>query len=117
MILLGAENQIIRDVLTNKFAAPGAVDQMFTDFDGVSYHMESSKEGPLTLSMDIRCWPELAQYGAMESLRQIYGTWIRDVPEPDYQITLSFDYGSVPPAGGTCDGIYSHMYVQLIVGR
>ena len=48
MILLGAENQIIRDVLTNKFAAPGAVDQIFTDFDGVSYHMESSKEGPLT---------------------------------------------------------------------
>lgn len=102
MILLGAENTIIHDVLSSKFAAPGAVDQMFTDFDGVSYHMESTKEGPLTLSMDIRCWPELAQYGANEMLRQMYGMWMRDVPEQDFHVTLSFDYAAVPPAGRTC---------------
>ena len=91
MILLGAENEIIRHVLTSKFSVPGAVDQMFTDFDGVAYHIESSREGPLTLSMDIRCWPELVQYGARENLRQMYGGWIRETPEPDFQITLSFD--------------------------
>ncbi|WFD25462.1 Arp complex subunit [Malassezia nana] len=99
MILLGAENTIIRDVLTSKFAAPGAVDQMFTDFDGVAYHLESTKDGPLTLSMDIRCWPELVQYGVVENLRALYGTWVRAQPEADYQITLQFDYAAVPAAG------------------
>ena len=105
MILLGAENEIIRHVLTSKFSVPGAVDQMFTDFDGVAYHIESSREGPLTLSMDIRCWPELVLYGARENLRQMYGGWIRETPEPDFQITLSFDYASVPPAGPDRDAL------------
>lgn len=76
---------------------------MFTDFDGVAYHMESSKEGPLTLSMDIRCWPELVQYGALELLQQMYGSWLVSAPETGYSVTLSFDYAAVPPAGGRCE--------------
>ena len=76
------------------------MDQTFTDFDGVAYHIESSKEGPLTLSMDIRCWVVLAAQGADELLRQIYGTWVQPTAENGYNITLSFDYAAVPPAGG-----------------
>lgn len=75
------------------------MDQTFTDFDGVAYHMESAKTGPLTLSMDIRCWDELVQSGVNELLQQIYGGWISANTEHGYNITLSFDYNAVPPLG------------------
>ncbi|CDS00294.1 probable ARC35-subunit of the Arp2/3 complex [Sporisorium scitamineum] len=106
MILLGTENIIIRDVLTEKFEKPASVDQTFTDFDGVAYHLEStSKAGPLTLSMDIRCWSELVQAGAAEVLKREYGSWIRDSVEPEYSITLEFDYAKVPAAGPERDAL------------
>ncbi|WFD37449.1 Arp complex subunit [Malassezia japonica] len=105
MILLGAENTLIRDLLTSRFATPAAVDQTFTDFDGVAYHMESTKEGPLTLSMDIRCWPELVEQGVEASLRDVYGGWMRAQVEPDYCVTLEFDYQAVPAAGPERDAL------------
>lgn len=105
MILLGAENTIVRKVLEDKFAScvaanrPGAVDQTFTDFDGVSYHVESSKEGPLTLSIDLRCWDELVQYGASELLANTYGAWVSPDVETGYNATLKFDYAALPAPG------------------
>lgn len=106
MILLGTENIIIRDVLTEKFERPASVDQTFTDFDGVAYHLEStSKAGPLTLSMDIRCWSELVQAGALDVLQREYGSWIRSSVEPEYSVTLEFDYAKVPAAGPERDAL------------
>ncbi|WFC93962.1 Arp complex subunit [Malassezia brasiliensis] len=105
MILLGAENLLIRDLLTSRFETPAAVDQVFSDFDGVAYHIESTKEGPLTLSMDIRCWPELVQQGVEESLHNIYGGWIRKGAEPGYNVTLEFNYQSIPPPGADRDAL------------
>ncbi|CEH18482.1 Actin-related protein Arp2/3 complex, subunit ARPC2 [Ceraceosorus bombacis] len=77
MILLESENVIIRELLTACFAEPSAVDQTFTDFDGVSYHLEGSKTGPITLSIDLRCWRELEALGAIEVLRREYGTFLK----------------------------------------
>ena len=56
----------------------------------------------MTLSMDIRCWPELVQQGVEESLHNVYGGWIRKGAEPGYNVTLEFNYQSIPPPGGTC---------------
>ncbi|SPO23607.1 probable ARC35 - subunit of the Arp2/3 complex [Ustilago trichophora] len=110
MILLGTENIIIRDVLTEKFERPASVDQTFTDFDGVAYHLEStSKAGPLTLSMDIRCWSELVQAGALDVLKREYGSWIRDSVEPEYSVTLEFDYAKVPAAGPERDALIANV--------
>lgn len=82
------------------------MDQTFTDFDGVAYHLEStSKAGPLTLSMDIRCWSELVQAGANDVLKREYGSWIRDSVEPEYSVTLEFDYAKVPAAGPERDAL------------
>ncbi|WFD42293.1 Arp complex subunit [Malassezia psittaci] len=105
MILLGAENLLISEVLRSRFETPSAVDQVLSDFDGVAYHIESSKEGPLTLSMDIRCWAGLVQQGVEETLQNIYGGWIRKGAEPGYNITLEFDYQAVPPAGADRDAL------------
>ncbi|PWN50786.1 putative ARC35-subunit of the Arp2/3 complex [Violaceomyces palustris] len=105
MILLESENIIIRDVLTDKFARPSSVDQTFTDFDGVAYHIESTKQGPITLSMDIRCWSDLAKTGALDIIKREYGDWVRPETEPDYSITLEFDYAKVPPLGAERDAL------------
>ncbi|KDN38862.1 putative ARC35-subunit of the Arp2/3 complex [Tilletiaria anomala UBC 951] len=105
MILLEPENTIIRELLTSRFANPASVDQTFTDFDGVAYHIESTKAGPLALSMDIRCWNELAQYGAMDIIKREYGSYIRPETESEYSLTLQFDYASLPPAGPERDAL------------
>lgn len=101
MILLPPENTIIQHVLTQRFAKPGAVDQTFSDFDGVAYHVESAKTGPMTLSMDIRCWNELASYGAHDVLAREYGAYL--VPDSEveqgYSVSLRFDYDQLPPEG------------------
>lgn len=51
--------------------------------------------------MEIRCWPQLVEQGVDELLRTIYGGWIRPQAEAGYNVTLSFDYTSIPPPGGT----------------
>ncbi|KAK0546706.1 Arp complex subunit [Tilletia horrida] len=99
MILLEPENVIIREVLTDRFAKPSSVDQTFSDFDGVAYHLEGSKSGPLRLSMDIRCWDELVTHGAHDILKREYGPWISAEVETGYSVSLEFDYASIPPAG------------------
>ena len=86
------------------------MDQTFTDFDGVAYHLEStSKAGPLTLSMDIRCWSELVQAGALDVLKREYGSWIRDSVEPEYSVTLELDYAKVPAAGPERDALIANV--------
>jgi actin related protein 2/3 complex, subunit 2 len=79
---------------------PSAVDQTFTDYDGVAYHIESSKSGPLTLSMEIRCWDELMQYGAMDIIKREYGSYIKEPTESEYSLTLEFDFNNLPAEGG-----------------
>lgn len=106
MILLEDENQLILTALAAKFAQPGAIDQTFTDFDGVAYQLEGSKAGPLSLSMDIRCWPQLAAAGAMDVLKREYGDWLLDAPrDSNYSVTLEFDYAKLPQDEGEADGV------------
>jgi actin related protein 2/3 complex, subunit 2 len=56
----------------------------------------------LQLSMNIRCWTELARYGANSVLKREYGSLLKDQPEPDYNVTLEIDLDQVPPEGGMC---------------
>lgn len=107
MILLPPENTIIQHVLSTRFASPGAVDQTFSDFDGVAYHVESTKAGPLTLSMDIRCWPDLVAQGAESVLQREYGSHLLPAAETEqgYSVSLRFEYASVPPDGAERDAL------------
>jgi len=50
--------------------------------------------------MNIRCWDELARYGAVDVLRREYGSLYLPTPEPDYQVSLAIDLEQVPPEGG-----------------
>jgi actin related protein 2/3 complex subunit 2 len=97
MILLEAHNTIIQNTLIEKVAKPSALDVQFVDFDGVRLHLSTPERKTLVLlSMNIRCWHELAQWGALDILRREYGTLLLPTPEPDYDVSLQIDLEQVP---------------------
>lgn len=102
MILLEPENTLIRDLLSKHFIKSSFNDQTLTDFDGVRYHVESSKTGPLSLSMSINCWKELNTYGATQVLSREYGSYIRPDTEAGYDVTLHFTPDTIPKDDGEC---------------
>jgi len=50
--------------------------------------------------MNIRCWDELARYGAVEVLKREYGGLLLDEPEQDYNVSLMIDLEQVPQDPG-----------------
>jgi actin related protein 2/3 complex subunit 2 len=50
--------------------------------------------------MNIRCWNELASYGAVDILRREYGALLKDEPEPDFNVTLEIDLDQIPADKG-----------------
>jgi hypothetical protein len=55
--------------------------------------------------MNIRCWNELATYGAVDVLRREYGSLLKDQPEPEFNVTLEIDLEQIPTDKGmyVCD--------------
>ncbi|KNZ57072.1 hypothetical protein VP01_2250g4 [Puccinia sorghi] len=97
MILLEDHNKIIQDVLTEKFNKPGSLDQAFVDFDGVRYHLSTpTKKTTIMLSMGVRCWHELVEYGVWDIMKREYTDWISQEIEPDYDISLIFEVEKLP---------------------
>ena len=80
---------------------PSSLDVQFVDFDNVRFHLSTpDRKTQLLLSMNIRCWDELAQYGAVDVLRREYGSLFLATPEPDYHVSLAIDLEQIPPEGG-----------------
>ncbi|ORY73650.1 Arp2/3 complex, 34 kd subunit p34-Arc-domain-containing protein [Leucosporidium creatinivorum] len=99
MLALEPANRIINDLLTEKFIKPSSLDQAFVDFDSVRYHLSTpTKKTQLLLSMDIPCWGELVQYGALEVIQREYGQFVTET-EQDYAVSLLIDTETVPEAG------------------
>ncbi|MBW0486951.1 hypothetical protein O181_026666 [Austropuccinia psidii MF-1] len=97
MILLEDHNKIIHDVLTDKFSKPASLDQAFVDFDGVRYHLSTpTKKSIILLSMGVRCWNQLVEYGVWDIMRREYADWISQDVEPDYDISLVFETEKLP---------------------
>lgn len=81
---------------------PSSLDVQFVDFDNVRFHLSTpDRKTQLLLSMNIRCWDELVQYGAADVLRREYGPLYLAAPEPDYHVSLAIDLEQIPPEGGT----------------
>jgi len=100
MILLESHNVIIQNTLSEKFIKPSSVDISFVDYDGVRFRMHTpEKKTGLILSMSVRCWDELAKYGADEIMKREYGARIAAQPEPQFNVTLEFDLENVPAPG------------------
>lgn len=80
---------------------PGSLDVVFVDFDNVRFHLSTpEKKTVLVLSMNIRCWDELVQYGALDVLRREYGSLVAGYVEPDYNVSLEIDLEQAPTDAG-----------------
>jgi hypothetical protein len=97
----------------NLYPRPSSLDVQFVDFDNVRFHLSTpDRKTQLLLSMNIRCWDELAQYGAVDVLRREYGSLYLETPEPDYHVSLAIDIEQAPPEGGACS-VRTSMHVPL----
>ncbi|KAJ7504561.1 arp2/3 complex 34 kDa subunit [Mycena galericulata] len=97
MILLEPHNVIIQTTLSEKIIKPSSVDVQFVDYDGVRFHLSApERKTVLFLSMHIRCWDELVQYGAIDVLKREYGSLLQPQPEPEYNVSLAIDLEQLP---------------------
>jgi len=106
MILLESHNVIIQSTLAEKFNKPSSLDVQFVDFDGVRFHLSTpERKTQLVLSMSIRCWDELVQYGANDIINREYGQYVAPQAEPQYNVTLQIDTDQIPPEGEARDAL------------
>ena len=55
-------------------ANPVLLDQVVSDFDGVTFHAPmQEKKTKILISISIKCYAELLQHGAEDVLRREYG--------------------------------------------
>lgn len=80
---------------------PSSLDVQFVDFDDVRFHLSTpERKTQLVLSMSIRCWDELAQYGVHSILQREYGSMVKAQPEPEYNVSLELDLEQFPAEPG-----------------
>ncbi|KAI9845785.1 MAG: ARP2/3 actin-organizing complex subunit Arc34 [Thelocarpon superellum] len=98
MLLLDYQNVLIQSLLTERFsgAPPVSIDQVVSDFDGVTFHLSTPEaKTRILISLSMRCFPELVQYGAREYLQREYGSYIV-APEQGYDFSLVVDLEKLP---------------------
>lgn len=73
---------------------------MVSDFDGVTFHISTlESKSKIRISMAIKCFKDLVRYGAQESLRKEYGSYVTDT-EPGYDFSLLIDLENLPQSQG-----------------
>ncbi|KAJ5724485.1 Actin-related protein 2/3 complex subunit 2 [Penicillium malachiteum] len=98
MLLLDYQNVLIQSLLTERFsgAPPVSIDQVASDFDGVTFHVSTPEsKTKILLSINVKCFKELVQYGAQEVLEREYGPYIV-TPEPGYDFSVQVDLEDLP---------------------
>ncbi|KKP02098.1 ARP2/3 complex 34 kDa subunit [Trichoderma harzianum] len=98
MLLLDYQNALIQSVLTERFsgAPPVHIDQTVSDFDGVTFHISTPEvKTKILLSIQIRCFKDLAKYGAEQVLQREYGQYVVPV-EPGYDFSVLIDLENLP---------------------
>jgi len=89
---------VLEETIYQRFtrAKPELVDVTLVDFDGVTYHISTpTSKNQLVVSMRIKCFNELAKYGALDVLRCEYGAYLMATPEQDYDVSLQFNLDSL----------------------
>lgn len=98
MLLLDYQNVLIQSLLTERFsgAPPVSVDQVVSDFDGVTFHLSTPEtKSKILVSLSVKCYSELLKYGAQEVLEREYGPYIVS-PEAGYDFSVLIDLESLP---------------------
>ncbi|KAL6712100.1 Arp complex subunit [Coniothyrium glycines] len=98
MLLLDYQNVLIESILKDRFAgaAPTNIDQIVSDFDGVTFHISTPEsKTKILVSLRIKCFQELVQYGAESVLEREYGPFIVQ-PESGYDFSVQVDLEHLP---------------------
>ena len=89
-------------------AAPSSIDQIVSDFDGVTFHISTPEsKTKILVSLQIKCFNELVQYGAQSVLEREYGPYIV-APESGYDFSVLVDLENLPEDKGR-----NHKHSQL----
>ena len=73
------------------------MDIQFVDFDNVRFHLSTGEARNLvTLSMGIKCWPDLVKYGAEKHLKETYGDALQAQAEPEHDVSIEVDLDKIP---------------------
>lgn len=98
MLLLDYQNVLIQSILTERFsgAPPQSIDQVVSDFDGVTFHISTpTSKSQILISLSVKCYRELLQYGAETVLQREYGSYITS-PEAGYDFSILVDLENLP---------------------
>ncbi|KAH8700690.1 putative ARP2/3 complex 34 kDa subunit [Talaromyces proteolyticus] len=98
MLLLDYHNVLIQSLLIERFsgAAPVSIDQIVSDFDGVTFHVSTPEsKTKIVISIALKCFRELVQYGAQAVLEREYGPYIVN-PEAGYDFSVQVDLEDLP---------------------
>lgn len=77
-------------------APPISIDQVVSDFDNVAFHVSTPEtKSKILISIAVKCYKELLQYGAQEVLEREYGTYIVS-PEAGYDFSVLIDLENLP---------------------
>lgn len=99
MLLLDYQNTLLQSILTERFSGltpPASIDQVVSDFDGVTFHISTpTTKSQILISLNIKCYKELVSYGAESVLQREYGSYITS-PEPGYDFSILIDLENLP---------------------
>lgn len=111
MLLLDYQNILIESLLRERFsgAPPVSIDQIVSDFDGVIFHVSTPEsKTKILISLSVKCFKELLQYGAQEVLEREYGPYIV-APEPGYDFSVQVDLENIPPESTARDELITRL--------
>ena len=103
MLLLDYDNTLLKSILTERILSasgpsPASIDQVVSDFDGVTFHISTpTSKSQILISLSVKCYRELLTYGAESVLNREYGTYIT-TPEPSYDFSILIDLDNLPPS-------------------
>ena len=81
-------------------APPTTIDQTVSDFDGVIFHISTPEtKSQILLSIQIRCFKDLVNYGAEKVLMREYGDYVVNT-EPGYDFSVLVDLEKLPETKG-----------------
>ena len=90
------------DIATNSKtrAPPVSIDQVVSDFDNVVFHVSTPEtKAKILISIAVKCYRELVQYGAQEVLEREYGPYTVS-PEAGYDFSVLIDLENLPADQG-----------------
>lgn len=100
MLLLDYQNVLIQSILTERFsgAPPASIDQIVSDFDGVTFHISTpTTKSQILISLSVKCYRDLLQYGAEAVLQREYASYVTS-PEAGYDFSILVDLENLPPS-------------------